>query len=132
VHLTAEQGLGLAWILHTVGQDCLLSGAQRDSFNRSPWLHVDYPTLGRFFCILDATGAVYETVGEMREIPDDPVYMPLSYSKHVRIDRLLHMLEKRDDMLRRVRDDSAVTLPNTLMADISLLLRDQPEANSSP
>ena len=39
MHLTAEQGLGLAWILHTVGQDCLLSGAQRDSFNRSPWLH---------------------------------------------------------------------------------------------
>lgn len=124
MHLTAEQGLGLAWVLHTVGQDCLLGGAQRDSFNRSPWLHVDYPTLGRFFVILDSTGAVYETMGDMHEIPDDPIYVPMSFSSHIASDRLLHMLDRRNNMLIRVLHDKAAVLPNTLRADIATLTRE--------
>lgn len=123
MHITAEQGLGLAWVLSTVGQDVLISGGDRTAFNRSNWLCVDYPTLGRYFAIWDATGAVYECVGELREVPEDPIYVPASFSQHVASDRLLHMMERRDKMLERVMNDQAV--PNTLRADVATLLREK-------
>jgi hypothetical protein len=127
MHITAEQALGLAWVLNTVGQDVLISGGDRTAFNRSNWLCVDYPNLNRYFAIWDTTGAVYECVGELREVPEDPIYVPGSFSKHQANDRLLHMMEKRDDMLMRILKDSGLLLPQGLRADIGLLLRQKPD-----
>lgn len=103
MHLTAEAALGLAWLLDAEGNDVLLSGGT----TMTPWLHADFPTVGRQFAIWMVTGAVH-IVQSDGAVEDDPRFVPPSYTKQKGTDRLMHLLEtvtdERDQARRQLAD----------------------------
>lgn len=102
MRLTSLQALGLAWLLDKEGIDVLLE--QRGD---SPWLFADFMTSNRRYVIWNTTGSVYKCEGPMDEVPDDPIYTPQSFTRHIANDRLLHMMEKVTDERDSLRQQLA-------------------------
>lgn len=89
MNFTAQQGLGLVWLIqHEEGRDFFLAAP-----NMSPWLQVDFPTGPTKYAIWNATGSVYECEGPYDAVADDPIYTPPEYS---RLEKSLRAMEEAD------------------------------------
>lgn len=93
MRMTAQQGLGLVWLLEQErGRDFFLATP-----NDSPWLHVDFPTGPDKYAIWNSTGSVYKCEGMYDEVPDDPVYTPPEYTKLEQSLRALEEANRQSD-----------------------------------
>lgn len=93
--MSAQQALGLAWLLNEHGEDVMLQ-------QQGHWLTVDFFTREIVYCIWDTTGAVHATEslggGVNNAVADDPVYTPGDFvNTHMPTQRLLQLLHKTAD-----------------------------------
>lgn len=100
MNMTAQQGLGLVWLLEQErGRDFFLATP-----NDSPWLHVDFPTGPDKYAIWNSTGSVYKCEGPYDEVPDDPIYTPPKWDALEKWPRAMEELNKQSDAIDALID----------------------------